>query len=145
MVAAALQSFGQASGLRINMQKSSVTCIRCDEELASSVAQHFGCRKQEFPIKYLGLPLSVFRLRRHDIMPLVERYSNKMKGWKPKLLPAAGRLTLVNSVLMALPIHLMAVLPLPVWAIKIINRKCRGFIWKGEEEVSGGHCLVPWR
>lgn len=45
---------------------------------------------------------------------------------------------------MALPIHFMAVLPLPVWAIKIINRRCRGFIWKGEEAISGGHCLLPW-
>ena len=57
-------------------------------------------------------------------MPLVDKLSNKMKGWKPKLLPAAGCLTLVNSVLMALPLHLMAVLPLPVWAIKLINRRC---------------------
>ncbi|EEE53511.1 hypothetical protein OsJ_36687 [Oryza sativa Japonica Group] len=34
---------------------------------------------------------------------------------------------------------------LPKWAIKDIERCCRGFLWKGQEEVSGGHCLVAWR
>ena len=60
------------------------------------------------------------------------------------MLAVAGRLTLTSSILMALPMHIMAALPLPAWAIKTINRRCRGFIWKGEEETSGGHCLMPW-
>jgi hypothetical protein len=47
-------------------------------------------------------------------------------------------------VLMALPAHFLAVLPIPQWALDIINRRCRGFIWKGEEDVNGGHCLLPW-
>ncbi|BAT16930.1 Os12g0428401 [Oryza sativa Japonica Group] len=46
---------------------------------------------------------------------------------------------------MALPVHYMTVLQLPRWAIKDIERKCRGFLWKGQEEISGGHCLVSWR
>jgi hypothetical protein len=45
---------------------------------------------------------------------------------------------------MALPLHLLSVLHLPQWALDIINRRCRGFVWKGEEEVNGGHCLLPW-
>jgi hypothetical protein len=45
---------------------------------------------------------------------------------------------------MALPLHLLSVLLLPQWALDIINRRCRGFIWKGEGEVNSGHCLLPW-
>lgn len=56
----------------------------------------------------------------------------------------ARRLTLTQSVLMALPIHFLSVLPLPAWALKIINRRCRGFILKGDTDISGGHCLLPW-
>ena len=33
---------------------------------------------------------------------------------------------------------------MPAWAIKIINCRCRSFIWKGEEEINRGHCLLPW-
>lgn len=39
----------------------------------------------------------------------------------------------------------MSVLQMPKWAIKDMERKCRGFLWKGQEEVHGGHCLVFWR
>uniref|UniRef100_A0A8R7QGE3 Reverse transcriptase zinc-binding domain-containing protein n=1 Tax=Triticum urartu TaxID=4572 RepID=A0A8R7QGE3_TRIUA len=70
--------------------------------------------------------------------------SASARGWKPKLMVPAGRLTLTQSVLMALPIHFMSVLPLPAWALKTINRRCRGFIWKGDVDISGGHCLLPW-
>jgi hypothetical protein len=48
-----------------------------------------------------------------------------------------GRLTLARSVLMALPLHLLS---LPQWALDVINRRCRALVWKGEEEVNGGHC-----
>lgn len=61
------------------------------------------------------------------------------------MLSIDGRLCLIKSVLMALPVHYLSVLQLPKWAIKDIERKCRGFLWKGQEEVSGGHCLVSWR
>lgn len=67
-----------------------------------------------------------------------------MVGWKPKLLSPDGRLRLIKSVLTALPVHFMSVLILPRWAIKDFNKKCRAFLWKGQEEVNGGHCLVAW-
>lgn len=25
-----------------------------------------------------------------------------------------------------------------------MNHRCRAFILKGEEEINGGHCLLPW-
>jgi hypothetical protein len=101
------------------------------------VANHLSCTRKDFPIVYLGLPLATGRLRRSDIWPLIDKYSRKLKGWKPRFLMTRGRLTLTRSVLMALPLHLMSVLPLPQWALDIINKRCRGLVWKGEEEVNG--------
>lgn len=75
---------------------------------------------------------------------MIDKLSSKMKGWKPKLLALAGRLALTSLVLMALPIHFLSVFPLPVWALKMIDRRCRSFLWKGGEDINGGHCLVPW-
>ena len=35
-------------------------------------------------------------------------------------------------------------LHLPPWALKAID-KCRcGFLWKGQKEVRGEHCLIAW-
>jgi hypothetical protein len=36
------------------------------------------------------------------------------------------------------------VVALPPWARKLIDKVCRAFLWKGQEEVRGGHCLVAW-
>lgn len=144
VISTILELFAESSGLRINLQKCSITCIRCDEETSQAVADHFQCIRKDFPITYLGLPLSIGRLRKADIWPLVDKFSNKLKGWKPKLLSTGGRLTLTRSVLMALLLHLLSVLQLPQWALAIINRRCRAFVWQGEDEINGGHCLLPW-
>uniref|UniRef100_J3L095 Reverse transcriptase zinc-binding domain-containing protein n=1 Tax=Oryza brachyantha TaxID=4533 RepID=J3L095_ORYBR len=31
------------------------------------------------------------------------------------------------------------------WVITEVEQKCRGFLWKGWEEVNGGHWLVAWK
>jgi hypothetical protein len=67
VISTILGSFADASGLKINLQKSHTTCIRCDEDTAMNVANHFGCIRKKFPIIYLGLPLTTGRLRREDI------------------------------------------------------------------------------
>jgi hypothetical protein len=108
-----LDVFADASGLKVNMNKSHVSCIRCDDETAQWVANYFNCSRKDFPIIYLGLPLSTGRLRRANIWPLIDKYSRKLKGWKPRFLRISGRLSLTRSVLMALPLHLLVVLPLP--------------------------------
>jgi hypothetical protein len=143
-VSTILNIFAEASGLKINLQKSHATCIRCDDDTATRVTIFFGCIRKDFPIIYLGLPLTIGRLRRVDIWLVIDKYSGKLKGGKPQFLMTGGRLTLTRSVLMALPLHLLSVLPLPQWALNIFNSRCRGFVWKGEEEVNGGHCLLPW-
>jgi hypothetical protein len=57
-----LSVFGAATGLKTNIQKSSVTPIRCTTEEVDLVHQQIPCEILEFPCKYLGLPLSVKKL-----------------------------------------------------------------------------------
>lgn len=99
---------------------------------------------ENFPITYLGLPLSLRKPTKPEVQPILDCLTKKVAGWKPKLLSPDDRLKLVKSVLMVLPVHFLSVLQMPKWAIKEFNRKCRAFLWKGHEEISGGHCLVAW-
>ncbi|EAZ29307.1 hypothetical protein OsJ_13368 [Oryza sativa Japonica Group] len=128
-----------------NYNKSAITPIQCSQEQLQVVANELQCNIQLFPIIYLGLPLSTRKPTKAEVQPILDKLANKVAGWKPKLLSPDGRLCLIKSVLMALPVHFMSVLQLPKWAIKDIERKCRGFLWKGQQEVSGGHCLVAWK
>ena len=52
-----LESFGHASGLHTNFAKCSVSPIGCSEEVAQEDDSVMECLAN-FPIKYLGIPLS---------------------------------------------------------------------------------------
>ena len=54
-----LDLFGGASGLWINMMKSAALPIRCNDEEINMACEELGCQKGAYPIKYLGLPLTL--------------------------------------------------------------------------------------
>jgi hypothetical protein len=53
-----LNIFGEASGLKTNLQKSSVLPIRCGDSELTAIQNLLPCALAEFPCKYLGLPRS---------------------------------------------------------------------------------------
>lgn len=140
-----LQVFGATTGLKTNLAKCTITPIQYNVQHLEVVTEILQCRVEHFPITYLGLPLAMRKPTKAEIQPILDRLAKKIAGWKPRLLSPDGWLCLIKSTLMALPVHLMSVLQLPKWAIKDIERECRGFLWKGQEDVSGGHCLVAWK
>jgi hypothetical protein len=68
-----LQLFGEASGLKTNVQKSTVSPIHCLEEHRALVQAHLPCQITEFPCKYLGVPLSPHKLTKAQVQPIIEK------------------------------------------------------------------------
>lgn len=54
-----LQFFGAATGLHTNVQKSSAAPIQCSPQDTELLQELLPCQVTDFPIKYLGLPLSL--------------------------------------------------------------------------------------
>jgi hypothetical protein len=50
--------FGETTGLRTNIHKSSIALIQCSATDIETIQAQLPCRIEAFPIKYLGLPLS---------------------------------------------------------------------------------------
>jgi hypothetical protein len=73
-----LQVFEGASGLGCNMVKCQLALIRCSEEQTDLAVTIFSCQKVDFPIKYLGLPLSTRKLLRSALQPLADRITDKL-------------------------------------------------------------------
>jgi hypothetical protein len=94
-----LTLFGEATGLKTNFQKSTVMPIRCNGFNITPVLTDLPAKRTQFPIKYLGLPLTTVRLRRVDFQPLVDETVAKFNSWNGRNLNYAGRLTLVKAVL----------------------------------------------
>jgi hypothetical protein len=86
-----LKLFGEASGLKTNIQKSSVYPIQCGEEDLITLQDQLPCELSSFPCKYLGLPLSLKKLSRNQVQPLIDRVTDQLSGWKADLMTRARR------------------------------------------------------
>lgn len=97
-----------------------------------------------FPIKYLGLPLTVKRLKRVDFQPLVDKALSKLNLWNGRQINPAGRLTLVKAVLTSQAVYFLTSLRAPKETLKDIDRQRKKFLWAGSEALTGGKCKVNW-
>jgi hypothetical protein len=139
-----LRLFGTASGLKTNVQKSSVVPIRCDDQILNAVKELLPCDFVGFPCKYLGLPLSLTRLIKSQIQNIIDRMSSLLPGWKSELMNRAGHAVHIQFVMTARIIYTAMVLEFPSWAYKAMAKLQRSFLWRGSKEAKGGHCLLAW-
>jgi len=128
-----------ASGLVTNISKCSVSPIQCHQQDIETVQSSIECKVQEFPCKYLGLPLSIQKFPKSEFYVIIDKIADKLPGWKAAMMHPAGRVTLVRAVLTAIPIYMLLALNFPKWVIKAIDKIRRAFLWKGRREVNGGH------
>jgi hypothetical protein len=70
---AILDLFADASGLITNMEKCSISPIRCSEDDVAAVLEAFPGRLAPFPCTYLGIPLALLKLQRADEQPLIDK------------------------------------------------------------------------
>lgn len=130
-----LSIFGEATGLRTNMAKCSITPIYGGEDTIQEIVQILGCQAMEFPfpVRYLGLPLTTKKTPKADLQALVENVARRMPPCHGSLMARSGRLVWIKSVLRSIPIHSMMVDSLPPWARKEIDGICRRFLWVGKD------------
>lgn len=139
-----LRMFAEATGLHTNLDKCAVTPIRCSSEQTEEFRAGLGCRVVHFPCRYLGIPLSIYKLKKADEQAIIDSVAARILAWKGKLLNLAGRSTLTAVTLSAVPTHTAIAVCLSPWAVGRIDRRQRGFLWSGSETVAGGKCRVAW-
>lgn len=139
-----LHRFGTATGLVTNLQKSQVAAIRCGNIDLEEVLQGVPAKRANFPLKYLGLPLVLGRLRKTDLQPVFDKISGRVASWRGKNMAAAGRTTLVKSVLSAQPIYLLTALKVMKESLEQLDKQRRRFLWAGTGDITGGKCKVNW-
>ena len=72
-----LRNFDEVSGPITNATKSSVASIRCDDIDLATILADFPAATVQFPIQYLGLPLSLGRLWRADLQPYIDKTAHE--------------------------------------------------------------------
>lgn len=72
VIAEVLDLFGSASGLQVNLSKSSIIPIRRNLEINQVFLEDLPCPLVLFPCTNLGLPLAPGILKKEDLLKLVD-------------------------------------------------------------------------
>lgn len=140
-----LHDFALATGLVINLQKTSLLTIATDDPTQNNIAATIGCNLSSFPLIYLGLPLSPLKLPLSAFDPILDSFRKLLFGWVARLLSRGARLTLLTAVLDSLTIYFMSVFRLPKSILVKLDAIRRAFFWSNEETCTGAKCLVAWK
>jgi hypothetical protein len=93
---------------------------------------------------YIGLPLSMSKISRTMLPPVIQRVDSRLPGWMPRMLGSGAQVQLINSALSAIPNFSMACILWDKASIEAIDRLTRAFLWKNKKDIHGGHCLIAW-
>jgi hypothetical protein len=122
-----LSIFHQLSGLKVNLHKSELLVMNMYFSQVQQLANIIGRKSSDFPLMYLGLPLSSKALPKQYYQRVVDTIQERLPGFHTSKLSIAGRIVILNSVISAMPVYFMLVFLLPEWVIKAIDRIRRIF------------------
>ncbi|KAK1278996.1 hypothetical protein QJS04_geneDACA014463 [Acorus gramineus] len=105
--------------------------INVDSAELDRLAHIFQCHTSEFPICHLGLPLHLGKFLKSEWSPLIERFEQRLEGWKGNLLSSGGRVILLQAVLSNLPIFFLSLFKIPKGVLARINAIRKRFLWSG--------------
>lgn len=132
------------SGLKISLEKSTLFMAGIAEQKREEILNHFPFAAGKLPVRYLGLPLLTKSMTVVDFLPLVEKIRKRIGTWTGRFLSYAGRLQLINSVIISLVNFWMAAFRLPSGCIHKIERLCSAFLWSGVD-LNYKKAKVNWK
>ncbi|KAH9666870.1 reverse transcriptase domain-containing protein [Citrus sinensis] len=139
-----VENFCRSSGARVSNQKTQVFFSKnVPVTLANGIGKALGFSVTNNLGRYLGMPLLHDRVSKKTYQSIIDKIDQRLSGWAAKQLSLAGRVTLTQSVLQAIPIYAMQTTYLPSSVRVKIDQLCRRFIWSGagsQRKLS----LVSW-
>ncbi|MBA0629566.1 hypothetical protein Godav_024105, partial [Gossypium davidsonii] len=131
-----LRHFCEFSGHKISAQKSNMYFSKGVEvDLCVQISQLFGFQEVHNLGIYLGVPLLHNWVTKSTLNFVVKKMRHKLQSWEARKLSIAGRITLAQSVLLAIPNYFMQSMLIRKGVCAEIKRIVRQFIW----DHSSGH------
>ncbi|KAL8121460.1 hypothetical protein AgCh_018259 [Apium graveolens] len=139
------QVFEQASGQKVNVDKSSVFFNR---NTGSDLKQEL-CNKLHFNeanenISYLGIPSLITRSKSAVFGYVKEKLQDRVHGWDKKQISKGGKEILIKSVGQTHPNYTMIVFLLPVETCKDLERTMSRYWWKSDGKKEKGIHWFSW-
>ncbi|KAM5582252.1 hypothetical protein ABKV19_002583, partial [Rosa sericea] len=139
------KQYEEASGQCINYQKSSVAFSKnVDRATQDVLAASLDVERVDKHDKYLGLPVEISYSKSEAFDYLTERVRKRTRGWREKMLSAAGKEVMIKAVTQSIPTYVMSCFELPQhlcqemhslmakfwWGDKLNDRKIHWLAWE---------------
>ena len=133
-----VEQYGQASGAKINKDKSEIMYVGEVER------EEVGLRVEERYIKVLGVHLGVASKEARDVTwtGVINKIRTVCASWRGRKLKLKGKVIIVNSLLLSVCVYVMTVLDMPDWVMNALNEVVCDFIWEGKGVKIAKHTLV---
>lgn len=139
-----LNSFCEASGQKINPEKTSIVFSKnVTGQEATKIAGYGGFSISENLGRYLGAHIFSGRSSVNRYRFLTDKINSRLSGWKKQCLSLAGRLTLANSIMGAVANFHMQHDKIPKSILLNIEQSQRDFIWGRNSNGRKAH-LINW-
>ncbi|XP_042056286.1 uncharacterized protein LOC121800861 [Salvia splendens] len=139
-----LEHYMKVSGQKVNVGKSYFYLDKKHQSWAREVMEASGFQQRELPFLYLGVLIFRGPKKTSLFMFLQDKISARIHSWSHRNLSFGGRLTLIKSVLGALPIHIFQVLNPTKGALKQIEQVMARFLW-GSCNTSRKTHWIKWQ
>lgn len=94
-------------------------------------------------MNYLGIPPGSKSKCKAVWNDVIQRFQQKLAGWKRSYLSKGQRLIMIQSVLASLPIYYLSMFQMPVSVVKEMERIMRNFLW-GSRSTTKKISWVNW-
>lgn len=139
-----LKFFCLASGQKVNVEKTRILVSNnVNHNVARELCRIFGFMLTHDLGKYLGVPLLHRPTNRETFNHLLDRTQQRLCSWRAETLSFAGRVTLVQFVVAALPTYTMQTTLLPKYVCNKLEHINRDFI-RGARESSESCHTIAW-
>ncbi|KAI0498656.1 hypothetical protein KFK09_019546 [Dendrobium nobile] len=129
--------FEKISGLSFSKNKSCfIASKRITNDRILAIKNVTGFTHSTLPLKYLGVPLFKGRKISFLFNDLIASVQNKLQSWDSNFLSFGGRLTLIKSVLCALPVYCFQTIAPTKTVCSKIHKLINNFFWRGTSSTS---------
>lgn len=103
-IKALLRGFEQISRLSTNLYKRKLIGLNLEDSFMHSASSFLACGRDIVPLNFMGIPVGSNYGVKSTWKSVVNNQKRRLSTWKCRLLSIGGRITVINSVLISIPI-----------------------------------------
>jgi len=140
------ERFSLATGMQINFEKSVLIPYGISQVQLEHIHALFPTQLGTFEngLKYLGYYIKANNYLTSDWHWMLRRVDLRIRSWCNRFLSLGGRLTLLSSVLLTIPVYWFTLAQLPVAISEALRKLMVNFLW-GQNAHSKKYHLVSWQ